>query len=287
MNYIAEINAFNDLQQIDPLPTGQIVLWYALMAINNKCAWAEWFTAANQTLESVTGLSKGGVAKARIALKERGLINFEIRTNRAAVYHMIPLAEGLKSSQQVVSECAASGQQVVSECAASGQQVVSECAASGQQVVSECAASSPLNKHKHKLKLKQEHKLKQKQKQKQEKKGTDVPQKEEDAFERFAEGDEYLLDALKSFEVMRRGMKKPMSEKAKELICRELVKLCGDDRLLMGRILEQSVMNSWQGVYPIKGKADGCSRRSGGFETNNPFLELLEEERAARREDSG
>ena len=82
-------------------------------------------------------------------------------------------------------------------------------------------------------------------------------------------------------------MKKPMSEKAKELICRELVKLCGDDRLLMGRILEQSVMNSWQGVYPIKGKADGCSRRSGGFETNNPFLELLEEERAARREDSG
>ena len=276
MNYIAEINAFNDLQQIDPLPTGQIVLWYALMAINNKCAWAEWFTAANQTLESVTGLSKGGVAKARIALKERGLINFEIRTNRAAVYHMIPLAEGLKSSQQVVSECAASGQQVVSE-----------CAASGQQVVSECAASSPLNKHKHKLKLKQEHKLKQKQKQKQEKKGTDVPQKEEDAFERFAEGDEYLLDALKSFEVMRRGMKKPMSEKAKELICRELVKLCGDDRLLMGRILEQSVMNSWQGVYPIKGKADGCSRRSGGFETNNPFLELLEEERAARREDSG
>lgn len=58
MNYLAEIKAFYDLVPIKRLSTGQIALWHALMAINNKCAWIEWFTVSNLTLELNTGLSR-------------------------------------------------------------------------------------------------------------------------------------------------------------------------------------------------------------------------------------
>ena len=51
MNYIAEIKAFYDLVQVKQLSTGQIALWNALMYINNKCAWIEWFTVPNILLE--------------------------------------------------------------------------------------------------------------------------------------------------------------------------------------------------------------------------------------------
>lgn len=68
----------------NPLSTGQIALWYALMYINNKAAWQEWFTAANLTLEAYTGLSRSGINKARNILKQEGLIDFQSNGNRRA-----------------------------------------------------------------------------------------------------------------------------------------------------------------------------------------------------------
>ena len=77
MNYIAEIKAFYDLVQVKQLSTGQIALWNALMYINNKCAWIEWFTVPNILLELNTGMSRSGVLKARNSLKQLGLIDFK------------------------------------------------------------------------------------------------------------------------------------------------------------------------------------------------------------------
>ena len=55
------ILAFNDLLLSQPLSTGQIALWYALMYVNNKCGWAEWFSAPNRTLESHERLSRARI----------------------------------------------------------------------------------------------------------------------------------------------------------------------------------------------------------------------------------
>lgn len=94
MNYLLEIRAFHELIEVKRLSTGQIALWYALMAINNKCAWIEWFTASSMTLEIRTGLSESGVLKARNALKLAGLIDFKSGSPRkAALYRMIPITE--------------------------------------------------------------------------------------------------------------------------------------------------------------------------------------------------
>ncbi len=91
LNYIAEIKAFYDLVQVKQLSTGQVALWHALMCINNKCAWIEWFSAPNLTLELLTGLSRKGIYNARNVLKQYNLIDFRTNGTKATSYKMISL----------------------------------------------------------------------------------------------------------------------------------------------------------------------------------------------------
>lgn len=97
MNYINQIKAFHDLNEINTWTTGQIALWYALMYINNKCYWSEWFSASNQVLSLHTGLSRQGILKARNALKQAGVIDFRTKGTKSTQYHLCDLI--LKSSQ--------------------------------------------------------------------------------------------------------------------------------------------------------------------------------------------
>ena len=100
MNYLAEIKAFYDLVQVKQLSTGQIALWHALMAINNKCAWIEWFTVPNITLELNTGMSRSGVLKARNSLKQVGLIDFKTNGTKATSYKMCTMLKSTQDSTQ-------------------------------------------------------------------------------------------------------------------------------------------------------------------------------------------
>ena len=86
MNYISQIREFYNLQMTKPLSTGQIALWHALMHINNKCAWKEWFTSPNMTLELLTGLTRQGINKARNTLKQLGFIDFKLNGTKATSY---------------------------------------------------------------------------------------------------------------------------------------------------------------------------------------------------------
>lgn len=104
MNYIREINAFYDLVQVKQLSTGQIALWHALMHINNKCAWAEWFTVPNLTLELISGLSRKGIYNARNTLKQHGLIDFKSNGTKATSYRMISLLNITQTSTQVSTQ---------------------------------------------------------------------------------------------------------------------------------------------------------------------------------------
>lgn len=104
MNYLQEILAFHDLLQSNQLSTGQIALWYALMYINNKCRWVEWFTAPNQTLELYTGLSRQGISKNRNALKQNGLIDFRSNGTKATAYKILSMSNSLQNSSQVVDK---------------------------------------------------------------------------------------------------------------------------------------------------------------------------------------
>ena len=80
---------------------------------------------------------------------------------------------------------------------------------------------------------------------------------------------ENLTETLYEFEEMRKSIKKPMTDVARTRLIKELQRLADDDVQLMIRILDQSILNSWAGVYPLK-ESRGRTKNSG-----NPFLDML------------
>lgn len=60
-----------------------------------------------------------------------------------------------------------------------------------------------------------------------------------------------LLDAINGYIDMRKAIKKPMTEKALKMIFTKLDKI-GKSAPEKIEIINQSVMNSWQGIFPIK-----------------------------------
>lgn len=71
--------------------------------------------------------------------------------------------------------------------------------------------------------------------------------------ERIAEytGNEELQDALKAFIQMRAFIKKPMTEYALKLMLKKLDEMGNTDNTKIA-ILNQSITNNWQGIFPLK-----------------------------------
>lgn len=64
--------------------------------------------------------------------------------------------------------------------------------------------------------------------------------------------DEILNQAFTDYVAMRKQIKKPMTEKAIDLAIKELERLSEGDPDIAVKILNQSVMNSWQGLFELK-----------------------------------
>ena len=58
--------------------------------------------------------------------------------------------------------------------------------------------------------------------------------------------------AFNDYKDMRRKIKKPLTKKAEELAKKKLKELSGGDEQKAIKILEQSTMNSWQGLFELK-----------------------------------
>ena len=61
--------------------------------------------------------------------------------------------------------------------------------------------------------------------------------------------------------IMRKRIRRPMTEWAKKLAFDTLDRLTGDIQEAKG-IINQSIMNSWQGLFPLKSNDDDFSFRS-------------------------
>lgn len=68
---------------------------------------------------------------------------------------------------------------------------------------------------------------------------------------------EELQDALKAFIQMRSFIKKPMTEYALKLMLKKLDELGNNDTIKIA-ILNQSITNNWQGIFPLK---DGYTKQ--------------------------
>jgi len=87
-------------------------------------------------------------------------------------------------------------------------------------------------------------------------------------FENFAKDNNQLLEALKNFEKMRKQMKKPLTDRAKELLIKGLVELEESGENIIDCI-NQSILNSWLGVFPVKrGDHSAANKKTDGKNNN-------------------
>ena len=90
MNYVTQLNGFFDSLQHNPLNSNAIALYVTLFHINNKCAWIKWFTAANITVQALSGLSRNQLHNARNELKQKGYIDYKKGSgNQAGKYLLV------------------------------------------------------------------------------------------------------------------------------------------------------------------------------------------------------
>ena len=65
------------------------------------------------------------------------------------------------------------------------------------------------------------------------------------------DNDNVFNETLNNFKVMRKQLKKPLTEHGEKLLMKELEKLANTEEEKIA-ILNQSILNSWQGVFPLK-----------------------------------
>ena len=89
-----------------------------------------------------------------------------------------------------------------------------------------------------------------------------------------ADCSEKLKQALLDFAEMRKQIKKPMSDRAKSLLLKELEKIASTEEEKIA-VLEQSILHGWQTVYPLKQD----KRQTGNQSAQESFdgaMEILE-----------
>lgn len=97
-----------------------------------------------------------------------------------------------------------------------------------------------------------------------------------------------LIEPLKAFEEMRKKIKAPLTDKARTMLLNNLNKLSNGDNQKAIAILNQSTMNCWKGVFPLKEninitKSTAKQNKFHNFEqTITTFSEQEMEEIAAR-----
>ena len=73
-----------------------------------------------------------------------------------------------------------------------------------------------------------------------------------------------LLKAFEDFEAMRNKIKKPMSDRAREMFLTELDKLANTEDKKIA-IIEQSIFNNWKGIFPLKQDKPQQKQEKGSF----------------------
>lgn len=92
MDYIRQINAFENWLEYNELGAGPQLLWYKLMAIANKSGWQSELSIANTRLQSMTKTSEKTLINNRNQLIQTGLLQYKKRgRTKAGLYILFDL----------------------------------------------------------------------------------------------------------------------------------------------------------------------------------------------------
>ncbi|MET3846852.1 DnaD domain protein [Paenibacillus sp. OAE614] len=102
MDFIAEMTAFTDWLETNPLEPSAQTLWVHLMVIANKSGYPEWFAVANPLLQAKAGISENTLTKHRNTLIQKGRIEYKPQgKQKAGKYRMIPLTSNIAVNHEV------------------------------------------------------------------------------------------------------------------------------------------------------------------------------------------
>lgn len=92
MNYIKQLNAYNEIKAVNCLSTNAQCLYVNLLSINNKLSWADSFTVSNLVISNLTSMNVKAIERARNELKQKGYITYAKGTgSQAGRYSIIEL----------------------------------------------------------------------------------------------------------------------------------------------------------------------------------------------------
>ena len=105
MNYIAELNAFDRWLETNYLPALSELLWRKMVALFNRCGWAEWISVDNQRLMGLIQVKREATfIDYRNRLVEAGLIEYQKgKKGSPNRYKLISLSE-VKNNNTFTSE---------------------------------------------------------------------------------------------------------------------------------------------------------------------------------------
>lgn len=98
-----------------------------------------------------------------------------------------------------------------------------------------------------------------------------------------------VMEALNAFINMRKNIKKPMSLYSLKLLIKRLIDLSNNDQTEMKMILDQSIFNSWQGIYALKKDFNFNPSESRGqnlYKYSDDVLEQLKQKYEAEESES-
>lgn len=214
MDYIRQLNTFLNMSAGN-LPGTPFNVYMRLFQIANMRGWPECFPASDAEICLMTGIrNKKTIAEARRILEQAGYIK-TIRggKHQATQYQLVELGIApVIGNKNTPITTPIDG-----------------------------AITTPITGHyiKHKRKTETETK-----KEKQKEKAGTFP------LEDYTDNAE-LLEALRGFVEMRKKVKAPLTEHALSLLLRKLDGLGHSDAEKV-EIVNQSVMNNWKGLFPLK-----------------------------------
>ena len=222
MDYIRQLNTFLNMSAGN-LPGTPFNVYMRLFQIANMRGWPECFPASDAEICLMTGIrNKKTIAEARRILEQAGYIK-TIRggKHQATQYQLVELG--------------------IAPVIGNKNTPITTPIDGAITTPIDGAITTPITGHyiKHKRKTETETK-----KEKQKEKAGTFP------LEDYTDNAE-LLEALRGFVEMRKKIKAPLTEHAFSLLLKKLDGMGNTDEE-KAAIVNQSVMNSWKGLFPLK-----------------------------------
>lgn len=231
--YITQINAFHRFTETTHLPLNARMLWFSLIDLFNRADWAKWISVDTLHLMAMIDAKSDKTAfLARQKLVDAGLLVYESgKKGEPCRYRLLWFTK--QSSGESSGKYS-----VESYVESSVENSVENSVESSVENSVENSGYSPENPaDRHTLYTRKE-----------EDKDTDKDKTKEILPSVPAE----LEDAFRAFADMREKMGKPLTNAAAGLLLRKLSTLAPGRYGVQRQILEQSVVNGWSGVFPLK-----------------------------------